>query len=74
LFLQECGFFFGDGEDVQCLVERLSPAAIYLDFDRTLCTTKGGGSPLVGNHSLDPGLASVLSVYADRAVVVTRNR
>ena len=39
---EECGFLFGDGEDVQCLVERLKPKAIYIDFDRTLCTTKGG--------------------------------
>lgn len=70
---EECCFFYADGEDVQCLVERFKPVAIYLDFDRTLCTTRGGGSPLVGNHSLDPGLLSVLSCAPETATVVTRN-
>lgn len=70
----ECGMFYADGDDVQCLVDRFQPVAIYLDFDRTLCTTRGGGSPLIGNHSLDPGLTSVLSCAPETATVVTRNR
>eukprot|EP00873_Tetraselmis_striata_P029932 jgi/Tetstr1/450196/TSEL_037235.t2 len=69
----ECGMFYADGDDVQCLVDRFQPVAIYLDFDRTLCTTRGGGSPLIGNHSLDPGLTSVLSCAPETATVVTRN-
>ena len=31
----------------------------FFDFDRTLCTTKSGGSPLQGKHALDAELAAV---------------
>lgn len=50
----------------------LQPAAIFLDFDRTLATTKRGASPLIGNHSVDPDLASVCSGHG-RVQVVTRS-
>ncbi|CAK0883574.1 unnamed protein product [Prorocentrum cordatum] len=50
---EECGLLRGDGEDVWELVGRLRPAAVFLDFDRTLATTRAGGSPLEGNHSVD---------------------
>lgn len=38
-----------------------------------VCTTRTGGSPLQGNHSVDPDLFSILCRYADRAHIVTRN-
>jgi hypothetical protein len=55
LFLINCFILFyirvvlqvGDGEDVRLLAANLQPWAIFLDFDRTLATTRGGGSPLV---------------------------
>ena len=38
-----------------------------------VASTKTGGSPLVGNHSLDPDLFSVMCRYMDRTHIVTRN-
>jgi hypothetical protein len=49
------------------------PHAVFLDWDRTLCTTRTGGSPLVGKHSLDPDLHGLLVQFARRAHIVTRN-
>merc|ERR1712232_502079 len=62
----------GDGEDVWQLVAQLQPAAIFLDFDRTLATTKAGASPLEGNHSVDADLAAVCGDH-DCVHIVTRN-
>ena len=44
---------------------------VFLDFDRTLCSTKSGGSPLIGKHSVDPELLSVAALYPTH--LVTRN-
>merc|ERR1711879_940235 len=56
---EPCRLLRGDGEDVWQLVAQLQPAVVFLDFDRTLCTTKRGASPLQGNHSVDADLAAV---------------
>jgi hypothetical protein len=45
--------------------------AVFLDFDRTLCSTKAGRSPLLGLHNVDPELASLCATYP--VYVVTRN-
>ena len=45
--------------------------AVFLDFDRTLCSTKAGRSPLLGLHNVDPELASLCTTYP--VYVVTRN-
>eukprot|EP00959_Pyramimonas_sp_CCMP1952_P222893 4659924-Pyramimonas_sp.AAC.1 len=37
---EECGLVRGDGEDAAALVQRLRPHSLFLDFDRTLATTK----------------------------------
>jgi len=68
----ECRLLRGDGEDVWQLVGQLTPAIVFLDFDRTLATTKAGGSPLEGNHSVDSDLAAVCSGHS-RVQVITRN-
>ena len=47
------------------------PVTVFLDFDRTLCSTKGGRSPLVGVHSTDAELASLAASHA--TYIVTRN-
>ena len=47
-------------------------SAVFLDFDRTVCTTKSGGSPAVGAHRCDPELLSILAAHPF-AHVVTRN-
>lgn len=67
-----CRLVRGAGDDVVELVSRLNPSVIFLDFDRTLCSTKHGGSPLTGNHSIDPDLAAVASSHPN-VHVVTRN-
>jgi len=68
----KCRLLRGDGEDVWQLVGSMQPAAIFLDFDRTLCTTKRGNSPLQGNHSVDPDLAAVCTGYG-HVQIVTRS-
>ena len=51
-----CCLHQGDGADVAALVATMSPPpTLYVDFDRTLCSTRGG-SPLKGNHSIDEEL------------------
>ena len=45
--------------------------AVFLDFDRTLCSTKAGRSPLSGLHQVDHELASLCTTYP--VYVVTRN-
>ena len=67
-----CRFYQGDGSDVADLVASLQPAHVFLDFDRTLCSTKGG-SPLTGTHSVDDDLLELCATMAGRAHVVTRN-
>ena len=42
----ECRLLRGDGEDVVALVQSVDADAVFLDFDRTLATTKRGASPL----------------------------
>eukprot|EP01052_Picozoa_sp_SAG31_P017813 SAG31_NODE_1235_length_9198_cov_5.065282_3_plen_405_part_00 len=69
-----CGMLRGDGEDVLCWAATApDEAPIFLDFDRTLASTKGGANPALGVHSVDAGL---LSLLADRPNIhiVTRNR
>jgi len=70
----------GDGESVESLAAALERRgalhALCVDFDRTLASTKTGGSPLVGAHTLDTELLSALCAAHDkgvRAAVVTRN-
>ena len=38
----------GDGQLVQRLVLELKPAALFFDFDRTMCDTKSGNPPKLG--------------------------
>ena len=58
---EACRLTRGDGEDVANMVEALKPYVVFLDFDRTLATTKGGGSPLQGSHTVDVDLASMIA-------------
>ena len=69
----ECGVLCGDGEDVAALVERIDPHVVFIDFDRTLCTTKSGASPARGSHRLDPELWNVATCGERDVRVVTRN-
>ena len=79
-----CRFYRGDGEEVLRLASLLQPEVIYLDWDRTFCSTRGGGSPLKGQHTLDQELLTLVhdrvsendasSVAQKRTVhIVTRN-
>ena len=67
-----CRLHAGDGDCVSELVQRLRPARVYLDWDRTCCSTKNGASPLQGNHTLDEALLELLAA-SPPAEVVTRN-
>lgn len=82
----ECRLYRGNGEVVITLVETLRPQHLLLDFDKTLCSTKSGASPLPRKtssrrkedgyvHSIDPDLkAAVLSQQSyGTAYVITRN-
>jgi len=46
-----CRLLCGDGDDVVALVQRVGAYVVFLDFDRTLATTKRGGSPLANPSS-----------------------
>ena len=68
-----CGITCGDGDDVASLIESTRARCVFLDFDRTLCSTKTGASPLHGRgHSLDADLAGVAASHPS-VHVVTRN-
>lgn len=69
---EQCQLLRGDGEDVWQVVGHWQPAAIFLDFDRTLATTKCGSSPLIGNHTVDPDLAAVCNGHG-KVQIVTRS-
>jgi hypothetical protein len=70
-----CRFYRGDGEEVLRLASLLRPAVIYLDWDRTFCSTRGGGSPLKGQHTLDQELlALVHDRVSDNAGAVAQKR
>ena len=68
-----CRLTRGDSSDVLTLVEQVRPEHIFLDFDRTLATTRGGGSPLHGAHRADPELLGLFGTHTGRVHVVTRN-
>jgi len=84
-----CGLRCGDAEDVVALVEEIDADAVFLDFDRTICATKRGASPLPSfalELPLDsPALAEAASrraadaellgllTHHPNAYVVTRN-
>ena len=70
----ECRLAQGDGETVASVVANWRGAertVLFFDFDRSLCSTKAGGSPLQGAHSLDADLADLASQHT--MYVVTRN-
>ena len=70
-----CRISQGDGSVVLAAIHAWKPAQLFLDFDLTLCSTKGGANPLKGHHRLDPELhAAVIAVGDDATHVVTRNR
>jgi hypothetical protein len=69
-----CKLARGDGERCAEICAELVPApprAVFVDFDRTLCSTKGGRSPLLGLHTLDSELAGLAATFPVH--VVTRN-
>lgn len=70
---QDCRLARGDGEFVLDLANRLRPARIAIDFDRTLATTRSGGLPIVGQHSADSDLMSLLWLHRAACMIVTRN-
>lgn len=69
---EKCQLLRGDGEDVWQLVVQRQPSLVFLDFDRTLCTTKAGASPLQGMHSLDADLVTVCRTHSS-VLIVTRS-
>ena len=70
----ECRLIRGDGEDVLALAQDINPDQTYLDWDRTVCTTRSGASPLKGKHAVDPDLLSMIWSRPKGSVhIVTRN-
>ena len=69
----ECRLLRGDGADVVALVQSVQADAVFLDFDRTLATTKRGASPLANpsrsKASTGKGKASSL----DRGALVAKH-
>jgi hypothetical protein len=71
-----CRLGRGDGETVCATVNVLQPTLLCLDFDRTLCTTRNGGTPLPQSgrvkHTIDSELKAAAALHPS-AHVVTRN-
>ena len=62
------------GRNVSRLRKILIPDLTYLDWDRTVCTTRSGASPLKGTHAVDPDLLSMICSRPKGSVhIVTRN-
>ncbi len=38
----------------------MQPDVVFLDFDRTLCATKGGAAPIPGKHAGDADLLALV--------------
>ena len=62
---------------MRLLAEELRPALLFVDFDRTLCATRGGAAPTEA-HAADAELLrlarrSARATAAPRVSVVTRN-
>ena len=70
----ECRLIRGDGEECLALAQNIDPDLTYLDWDRTVCTTRSGASPLKGTHAVDPDLLSMICSRPKGSVhIVTRN-
>ena len=72
---EACRLSQGDGEAVLCAISSWRPSKLFLDFDLTLCTTRGGANPLIGDHTVDADLQAAADAMGGAAThVLTRNR
>ena len=80
-----CRLAQGDGDAVLAACDAWRPRKLFLDFDRTLCSTRGGADPTRGGqhgnkgrgaaHAIDAELHTAASLpYVAETHVVTRNR
>uniref|UniRef100_A0A7S1BDJ7 Uncharacterized protein n=1 Tax=Corethron hystrix TaxID=216773 RepID=A0A7S1BDJ7_9STRA len=82
----QCRLSMGNGEIVTAMVETIRPKVLLLDFDRTLCSTKAGSSPLPKSsskhqskegysHSIDSELKMAVMAQQGhgKSHVITRN-
>ena len=67
-----CRLAQGDGEAVLAACESWRPDVLFLDFDRTLCSTRSGADPLKGGQSVDAELHEAATRLPTH--VLTRNR
>ena len=70
---ERCRVYAGDGDDVLALARTVGAAKVFLDWDRTFCTTKAGADPTKGDHSLDAALLEFAQARPSNVVVVTRS-
>ena len=68
----QCQLYRGDAELVIEIANRLKPRRIALDFDRTVSSTRTGGKPIIGTHTADVDLMSLM--WNHPCVIVTRNQ
>ena len=76
-----CRLAQGDGDAVLAACDAWRPSKLYVDFDRTLCSTRGGADPTrchgkgATAHAIDTELHTAASLpYVVETHVVTRNR
>ncbi len=69
-----CRLSMGNGEVLTAMVETIRPKLLLLDFDRTLCSTKSGASPLPkassSKHQLKEGFSHSIDSELRVAVMV----
>lgn len=68
----DCRLVRGDASTVTAVAGDIQPCRIAFDFDRTLASTKSGAPPVVGKHTADVDLISLMWKYP--CAVVTRNQ
>ena len=61
-----CRLAVGDGEAVLAAIDAWRPTTLFLDFDLTLCSTKGGADPLAPGsaHTVDAELHAAADLIA----------
>eukprot|EP01134_Creolimax_fragrantissima_P003477 CFRG3477T1 len=69
----QCRVTRGSGIDVEYYVHENQPTNVFLDFDQTLASTKGGNSPRLNKHGVDVFLRKVLLTHPNVCIVTKQN-
>ncbi|KNC85952.1 hypothetical protein SARC_01898 [Sphaeroforma arctica JP610] len=69
----ECQIIRGNGSDVEYFVKEMKPSMVFLDFDQTLASSRGGQIPNENKHGIDKYLGKILLTHSSVWVVTKQN-